>query len=195
MFCLLRPSAAALHDFLARQQALPFTYEAVGASRAASAPPDYRVNHGRQRLGQGEAAFAAACEALRRWEMFNVGFLQVAPATAPIEVGSTVGMLAGCGIWSVNACRIVYVVSEPNRFGFGYGTLPGHIARGEERFLIERDADGTVWYDVWSFSRPRHPLAWLGLPALRLMQKMFARASAAAMLRAVEKVPLDKVLS
>jgi uncharacterized protein (UPF0548 family) len=35
-------------------------------------------------------------------------------------------------------CRIVYVIDEPDRRGFAYGTLPGHPERGEEAFIISR---------------------------------------------------------
>jgi uncharacterized protein (UPF0548 family) len=30
-------------------------------------------------------------------------------------------------------CRVVYVVDEPRRAGFAYGTLPGHPEIGGER--------------------------------------------------------------
>ena len=83
----------------------------------------------------------------------------------------------------------VYVVdeSEPNcKFGFAYGTLPGHVESGEERFLIEWNrADNSVWYDILAFSKPNHFLTRLGYPVVRRMQKRFARDSAAAMLNAV----------
>jgi Domain of unknown function (DUF1990) len=44
-------------------------------------------------------------------------------------------------IWSRSAapCRVVCVVDEAgptSKFGFAYGTLPGHVESGEERFLI-----------------------------------------------------------
>jgi uncharacterized protein (UPF0548 family) len=69
-------------------------------------------------------------------------------------------------------------------FGFAYGTLPGHLESGEERFLIEWDwADNCVWYDILAFSRHRHILAWLGYPWVRYLQKRFRQESAAAMCR------------
>ena len=93
------------------------------------------------------------------------------------------------GCWWLNSCRIVYVIDEQNpvwRFGFAYGTLPGHIEAGEERFLLEWSAaDDIVWYDILAFSRPRHMLARLGYPLVRRMQKQFGRDSAAAMRRSV----------
>jgi uncharacterized protein (UPF0548 family) len=76
------------------------------------------------------------------------------------------------------------------RAGFAWGTLPAHVASGEERFLVEwQRADDTVWYDVLAFSRPNALLLKLGYPAMRLMQRRFARDSKAAMLRAVVAGP------
>ncbi len=49
--------------------------------------------------------------------------------------------------------RVVYVVDEPDRRGFAYGTLPGHPESGEELFLVERVGDET-WAEVRAFSRP-----------------------------------------
>jgi len=50
--------------------------------------------------------------------------------------------------------RVVYVIDEPNRRGFAYGTLKGHPERGEEAFVIERTGDGSVWLTIAAFSRP-----------------------------------------
>ena len=36
-------------------------------------------------------------------------------------------------------CRVVYVVDEPDRRGFAYGTLPGHPETGEELFAVRYD--------------------------------------------------------
>ena len=90
----------------------------------------------------------------------------------------------------LNACRIVYTVDEEAatgaRFGFAYGTLPGHVERGEERFLVEwHRHDDTVWYDILAFSQPKHWLVRLGYPVTRFFQKRFAQASKAAMWEAI----------
>jgi uncharacterized protein (UPF0548 family) len=82
----------------------------------------------------------------------------------------------------------VYVLDETSPVrcvGFAYGTLPGHAARGEERFSIEWHSDDTVWYDLLAFSRPGHWLIWLGYPCVRRLQRRFALASLAAMVRTV----------
>ena len=95
------------------------------------------------------------------------------------------------GLWWLNACRIVYVVDEPGpirTFGFAYGTLPGHVEKGEERFLIEWDkTTNAVSYDIRAFSPANRLLIRLGYPAVRRAEKRFGRHSAAAMFRAVNQ--------
>jgi uncharacterized protein (UPF0548 family) len=49
------------------------------------------------------------------------------------------------------------------------------------------DAVGRVWYDILAFSRPQHPLAQLGYPFVRIIQKQFGRASSSAMRRAIAR--------
>ena len=44
--------------------------------------------------------------------------------------------------------------------------------------------DGPVRYDLYAFSRPGHPLARAGYPLSRALQRRFAKASKAAMVRA-----------
>ncbi|MGE5204781.1 MAG: DUF1990 family protein, partial [Chlamydiota bacterium] len=92
-------------------------------------------------------------------------------------------------IYSLNACRIVYVVEEDGpvtRYGFAYGTLIEHAERGEERFTVEWDRrENTVWYNILAFSRPEKWLVKAGYPISRVLQKRFARFSTQAMLRAM----------
>lgn len=63
--------------------------------------------------------------------------------------------------------RVVYVIDEPNRRGFGTGTLPGHPLDGEEAFIVERRDDDSVWLTIRAFSRPAHPALWPVVPVLR----------------------------
>jgi uncharacterized protein (UPF0548 family) len=182
---LRKPSADALRAFLATQAKFDLTYTAIGAT-AAVPPAGYVVDHTRIRLGEGTAVFAAARAALGRWEHFRLGWVETWPPGLPIEAGQGVAVIARvAGLWWLNACRIISVVDEADQFGFTYGTLPGHAESGEERFRVEQNQDGGVWYDILAFSRPRHTLARLGRPWTRLVQKCFARDSAATMLRAV----------
>ena len=185
MLFLRRPTAEAIRAFLASQARLDLTYSAVGTT-TTNPPTGYVVDHTRMRLGAGEKIFAAAKEALERWQQFRLGWLEASPEDTPIKEGQVVAILARSnGLWWLNACRIVIVLDEDGpvqRFGFAYGTLPDHAGSGEERFLVEWDReDDSVWYDILAFSRPRHFLARIGYPWVRRTQKRFGRESAAVM--------------
>ena len=126
--------------------------------------------------------------------MFNIPWLRLYWPDTPIQVGAVVAVsVRHFGFFSLNACRIVYVVDEDgavmnepvSRFGFAYGTLGEHAESGEERFTVEWDrASDKVWYDILAFSRPRHTLAKLAYPLSRSLQKAFAECSKAAMANA-----------
>jgi len=183
MFTLTEPSHADITAFLSNQSNLPFSYAEVGATKL-SAPAGYKIDHNRVQLGSGADVYQRGVDALKQWRQFELGWVSLAPRDAKIEKGAVVAVKAwACGLWSLNACRVVYVVDDleadpVRRFGFAYGTLPDHIERGEERFLIEWNrSDDTVWYDILAFSQPRHPLVKLGAPVARVMQKRFARDS------------------
>jgi uncharacterized protein (UPF0548 family) len=121
----------------------------------------------------------------------NMRWLRLDRTSAPIQVGTDVAVsVHHFGFYSLNACRIVYVVDEEDplkRFGFAYGTLAEHAESGEERFTVEWNRDDTIWYDILAFSRPQQMLARLGYPLSRLLQKKFAEDSKAAMLEAVRR--------
>jgi hypothetical protein len=54
-----------------------------------------------------------------------------------------------------------------------------------ERSAEWHRADDSVWYEVFAFARPAHPLASVGPPFVRLVQRRFAAASLRAMVAAV----------
>ena len=190
MFSLATPALATVQARLKAQAQLPYSYAAVGAT-ATTPPLDYLVDHNRVHLGYGATTFAQGCAAIRSWTMFDLGWIDLLWPDAPITAGTTVGVLAHLpGLQILNACRIVYVIDETtptvSRFGFAYGTLPGHVERGEERFSIEwHHRDDSVWYDILAFSQPNHPLVRLGYPVTRYYQKRFARASLRRMAQSV----------
>jgi uncharacterized protein (UPF0548 family) len=71
--------------------------------------------------------------------------------------------------------RVVYVVDEPRRSGFAYGTLRGHPEDGEEGWIVEQKDDGSVWMTVRAFSRPANPFWWAVYPVLRITQEFYTR--------------------
>lgn len=185
---LSAPSQGVVEEFLRAQAEVPFSYPETGESNGGS-PAGYIVDHTRARLGQGAEDFSAACAALRDWRMFPAGWTKISPTAAPIVVGQTVAMQAkGPGLWWLNACRIVYVIDETvpvRRFGFAYGTLLSHVEQGEERFSVELHPDGSVWYDLRAFSRPRFWAVRLAKPLARKLQRRFVQESLVGMQQAV----------
>jgi uncharacterized protein (UPF0548 family) len=81
---------------------------------------------------------------------------------------------------------VVYVVDEPERFGFAYGTLPGHPEDGEEAFLVEREGTSSVRFIIRVFSRPADPLVKLVAPAARIVQTRMTTKYLRALKRYVE---------
>ena len=191
MFQFSEPSTERISRFLDAQRDAPFSYDDVGASREdAKVPAAYAVDHNRARLGRGRSTFERTVAALYSWKMFDVVWARLVPADAPVEVGTTVAVLARhYGFYSLNPCRISYTIEQDGgdlvRRGFAYGTLPDHGEKGEERFTIEwhREVD-SVFYDLYALSRPNQLLAKLGYPLARHLQHRFARDSLQAMVRA-----------
>ena len=190
MLSLTRPSEARIRAFLSRQRDLPYSYPDVG-STFGTPPGGYVVDRNRIRLGRGPRTFERAREALQGWAMSRVGWVDVWPPGAPVGVGTTVAVLAwSYGVWSLFACRVVRLVEQRGsveEFGFSYGTLPGHLLDGEERFVVRWDRrDDSVWYDLLAVSRPSSVVARLAYPLIRRAQRRFALDSLRAMARVVE---------
>jgi uncharacterized protein (UPF0548 family) len=101
----------------------------------------------------------------------------VGPDGTPfVRPGDSVDLRSSVGPLKIHApVRVVYVIDEPNRKGFAYGTLAGHPVSGEEAWIVDRTPDGSVWLTIRSFSRPSRWYSRLGQPATRLMQRMYTR--------------------
>jgi uncharacterized protein (UPF0548 family) len=192
VFLIAKPSDQQIRNIIAAQRDVPFSYADVGAT-SSTIPAGYKLDRNRIRLGAGQATYQCAVAAVRRWAMFDTGWMRLCWPDAPIEAGTTVVVLASLpGLWSLNACRLVYTIDVDDqtsrRFGFAYGTLPTHEALGEERFQVEWSRqDDSVWYDILAFSRPKSLMAKLGYPVARLMQRRFGRDSKRAMVRAAAR--------
>ena len=189
MFSLHRPSESRIHHQLDSARDLPLTYGMPSVTEhgpAEARPPHgYARDQTRSEIGHGEAAFEAAKSALQSWQHFDLGWVRVANPEARLDPDQLVAVEAHTlGLWSVNISRILYLIDEPTRFGFAYGTTPLHVESGEERFLVEfYPVSGTVSYELLAISRPVHWLARLGYPYTRHQQHRFARDSHAKMKR------------
>ena len=155
-------------------RSLPYSYAELGATQGAM-PAGYRVDRHSIDLGRGRPVFDRAADGLRDWQAHRRAGARVAPEHAELEPGVTVTVAVRLAfLTAVAPCRIVYVLDEPDRFGFAYGTLVGHPERGEESFVVSLAAD-RVTFDVVAFSRPAGALARLGAPVARAVQTKVTR--------------------
>jgi len=158
-------------DSEAQLRAAELTYDQVGRTSGVLPAGYHHVNR-RTVLGRGAARFTDAAGLLMGWQMQLRSGLQVSsssPTVAP-DVVVLLGIPAGPFRLGF-PCRVVYVVDQPDRQGFAYGTLPGHPESGEEAFVIERADDESVSLYITAFSRPASPLARLAGPIGQLAQR------------------------
>lgn len=187
MFLLRRPSAARIERFLTQCRDLPLSYGSVGMVRGTSSSG--RFDEAITAIGRGQRDFERARAALLAWKQFDVGWVEVFPQHAPVQIGTVVAVLIRhLGIWSLNGARVVYLVEdhEGASSGFAYGTLTNHAESGEELFEVFLDAQNDlVCYRIRAISWPQSLLARIGQPVVRLLQARFRRDSATAMKRAL----------
>jgi uncharacterized protein (UPF0548 family) len=157
-------------DVEARLRAAELTYDQVGATSGAL-PAGYHHLVRRVVIGTGDARFDAASDALLGWQMHLRSGLQVSASSELVVPGAVAMLGLRAGPLRLGApCRVVYVLDEPRRKGFAYGTLPGHPESGEEAFVIDLADDDTVSFSVIAYSRPASALARLAGPIGRLAQ-------------------------
>jgi uncharacterized protein (UPF0548 family) len=165
------PVNAMSAQLASRLAAAELTYAEVGATQGAL-PSGYRHLSASRVVGSGPDAFKTAASALLAWQVQLRAGLRVT-ASAPVAEPAAVVLLGiGPGLMRVRApCRVVYTVTEPQRRGFAYGTLPGHPESGEEAFVVEQRADDSVALQVTAFSRPATFAARAAGPLGRLIQR------------------------
>jgi uncharacterized protein (UPF0548 family) len=153
------------------------SYVEHGATRG-ELPTGYRHVEREVVLGHGRERFERAVTATLAWGVQTGAGIRVRtphrPDAAPLQAGDTVVMRVP--LWPRDVpCRVVYVIDEPRRAGFAYGTLPGHPEAGEEAFLVEHRDDDAVVLRIRAFSRPATWLFRVAYPAVLLMQEIYTR--------------------
>jgi uncharacterized protein (UPF0548 family) len=150
------------------------SYAEHGATRG-ELPAGYRHVEREAVLGRGGELYVRAVAATLVWSIQTGSGIRVRTVgrtdAGPLRVGDTVVMRVP--LWPRDVpCRVVYVVDEPRRAGFAYGTLPGHPEAGEE--ALHHD-DGTVVLRIRAISRPASRLFRVAYPAVLLMQEIYTR--------------------
>jgi uncharacterized protein (UPF0548 family) len=159
---------------------LELTYAELGATKG-DLPAGYHHVSRHVQIGTGATQFAAATTSLWQWQMHRRCRMTV--HTSPgLVAGQNVLMRVGFGpVRLTTPCRVVYVVEDPRRRGFAYGTLPGHVESGEEAFIVTHENDDSVWLDIVAFSRPATTLMKVTGPIGRFGQSRVTDRYVAAM--------------
>jgi uncharacterized protein (UPF0548 family) len=151
------------------------TYTEVGQT-AGTLPDGYHHVRRSVTIGTGAQTFADAAGKIMRWQVQKGAGLKVDASSPVAEQGALVRTTLRLGpVPFVAPCRVVYVVDEPRRRGFAYGTLPGHPEIGEEAFIVTHEPDDSVTLTVIAFSRPATLLTRLGSPVARAVQELITR--------------------
>ncbi|MFD8324224.1 DUF1990 family protein [Streptomyces lydicus] len=152
------------------------TYPEEGGTRRRPLPGGYHHLVEEAPLGHGRQVLRAAGEAITTFRMHRAAGTVIRADAPRAEPGVAVDVSLGVGRLRLRApCRVVWAVAEEDRIGFAYGTRAGHPECGEEAFLAELRADGSVWFTVTAFSRPAVPLTRLAGPLVPVLQRLYVR--------------------
>ncbi|MFE6051002.1 DUF1990 family protein [Kitasatospora sp. NPDC056446] len=152
------------------------SYPEQGASATGALPDGYHHLRHRALIGHGRAALEVAGAALLGWRMHRLAGVLIEAEADKAAPGLAVHCAIGVGPLRAGAPnRVLATIDGPDRHGFTYGTRHGHLACGEETFLVGLEPDGKVWFTVTAFSRPVAWYARLAGPLLPLAQRAFAR--------------------
>jgi uncharacterized protein (UPF0548 family) len=166
------------------------TYGEIGDALAGKQPEGFHHDHYEAVLGQGSEQFQRAVIGLKTWKAHRLPGMQVFPEGQEIRTGATVIVTLGTPIAALVApCRIVGVIDGQTRWGFAYGTLPGHPEQGEEAFAVSISPDGTVHFEINAFSRPADQVVRLSGPIGRGIQRGGTGAYLRALQRFVDEGP------
>ncbi|MEU2900916.1 DUF1990 family protein [Streptomyces sp. NPDC001273] len=161
------------------------TYPARGATAPAAplwpaSPSGFRRYERTVAIGHGADAWAAARDAVVRWEVKRRSGFSVTPADGGglrVREGGRYTVTAGPGRFAVREpVEVVAVVETANRCGFAYGTRRGHPVSGEEAFIVHRDDDGRVLLTLRSLTRAAPAGPWRFFFPVLLLAQSGARA-------------------
>ena len=116
-------------------------------------------------IGRGEDDFLRAVDNLLTWRAHRSAAVCV--RGKPV-IGETVQLYFGP---TVSPCRIIAVEHSPRRVALVYGTVHGHIERGEEAFLLELNSANEVIGRCVAFSQHSWWLARLLSGPARIVQR------------------------
>lgn len=148
----------------------PFNYEELGATKQ-DLPAGYEYLFASRDVGTGEELFKLCSNTVLTWGIQSGAGFRVAHRNK-VQANQDNSLGLHFGLFRTSApCKVVYVIDEPNRKGFAYGTIQGHPESGEESFIVTLKPDGRVVFEIRAFSRPARWFARLGSPLIRFLQQ------------------------
>lgn len=187
MRCIRPGDADAVDRLLNELGAEDVTYDEVGCTLSKRAVDGYRFEHATILLGHGPGVFERAVEGLKTWKAHRLPLMKAVPSERAIRSGDSVIVTLGSSVLALAVpCRIIEVISDDHRWGFSYGTLPGHPVEGEESFVVSCSDAGDVRFEITSISRPGLPLVRLMGPIGRTAQSLATRGYQRSLRRFVE---------
>lgn len=166
----------------------PLTYADVGATLRQTLPEGYRHTERSVRVGKGRETFDLAAEAIMSWEIQRGAGLGVLASSEVVEKEAVAVVRLTVGPIKIDGPnRVVAVIEEQDRRGFAYGTLQGHPEEGEQAFLVEIGAEGTVTFTVRSFTKRASLLALVGGPLNSRIQDQIVERYLMALLEAAHQ--------
>jgi uncharacterized protein (UPF0548 family) len=135
-------------------------YPGIGSTQDGIPPEGFPCLVTQVYLGEGPATFHKVARGILAWELQRRSGLRVRAESDAVVPGVRVVSGFGVGPFRINApCEVVWVRQPApgagaQSAGFGYGTLPGHPARGEESFEVMIDDGGKVFLKITAFSKP-----------------------------------------
>ena len=139
----------------------------------APSDPAYRRAEVSATVGNGDGDWRRMTHDLLRWAVKTRSGFRV-EAVGPVQAGRPERIhVSLLGMTIVEPVEVVSVVEAPGRVGFAYRTLPGHPVDGEEAFILQRAADGTIDLTVRSLTRRAPQQPWrLLFPLLLVAQRV-----------------------
>jgi uncharacterized protein (UPF0548 family) len=144
----------------------------------------------------GGEAFRRAAEHLLRYRIFAPGRM----LHCRCGVGSTLNegdtivqriFVAGLAIEA--GVRVVEVRREPERVGFSYVTLEGHVERGVASFSVVREPERELSFQIESWSTPSVLTTWLAPGVARYFQRKSVAEALDSFVRQVVSGPPPNV--
>lgn len=134
-----------------------------------------RISEVSTEIGTGDATWDRAVADLLTWAVKTRSGFRITPRR-PVLAGERYTVTARIGPLLVREpIEVVQVISDADRVGFSYRTLPGHPVSGEEAFILHRDEDA-VLLSIRSITRPAARGVWRWVfPALLVAQRIVRR--------------------